>query len=134
MTHDDRIIAGGLGVEPVFHEFVEAELLPTIGFNSASFWGGVEAIISDLTLENRKLLKLRDELQAKIDQWHQAQQGAPLQHAEYVEFLRGIGYLGGDQEFSAITVENVDLEIAEIAGARLSRLPITSLCMSQPPE
>ena len=119
MTHDDRIIAGGLGVEPVFHEFVETELLPAIGSDSASFWGGVEAIISDLTLENRKLLKLRDELQAKIDQWHQAQQGAPLQHAEYVEFLRGIGYLGGDPEFSAITVENVDLEIAEIAGPQL---------------
>jgi len=67
MTHDERIVAGGLSVDPVFHEFVETELLPAIGFDSASFWGGVEAIFSDLTAENRELLKIRDQFQTKID-------------------------------------------------------------------
>jgi len=119
MTHDERIVAGGLSIDPVFHGFVESELLPAIGFDSATFWAGVEAIFSDLTPENRELLKIRDEFQAKIDQWHRARQGTPLQHAEYVDFLRDIKYLGGSDEFSAIGVENVDVEIAEIAGPQL---------------
>ena len=119
MTHDNRIAVGGLRVDPVFHSFVETELLPAIGFDSALFWGGVEAIVNDLTPENRDLLKIRDEFQAKIDKWHKARQGAPLNHAEYVEFLRDIKYLGSSDVFTAIAVENVDVEIAEIAGPQL---------------
>jgi malate synthase len=119
MTHDDRIEAGGLRVDPVFHEFVATELLPAIGSDSASFWGGVEAIINDLTPENRVLLEIRDSFQAKIDDWHRTRQGVPLVHTEYVDFLRSIDYMGSGEEFSAITVENVDPEIAEIAGPQL---------------
>jgi len=119
MTHDERISVGGLSVEPVFHEFVESELLPAIGFESASFWGGVEAIINDLTPRNRELLGVRDELQARIDQWHRERQGIPLAHSEYLKFLSDIDYLGDDEEFPAITTENVDPEIAEIAGPQL---------------
>jgi malate synthase len=119
MTHDDRIEAGGLRVDPVFHEFVASELLPAIGFDSASFWGGVEAIINDLTPENRVLLEIRDSFQAKIDEWHRTRQGVPLVHTEYVDFLRSIDYMDSGEEFSAITVENVDPEIAEIAGPQL---------------
>jgi malate synthase len=119
MTHDDRISVGGLSVEPVFHEFVESELLPAIGFESASFWGGVEAIINDLTPRNRELLGVRDELQARIDQWHRERQGIPLAHSEYIKFLSDIDYLGGDEEFPTIATDNVDPEIAEIAGPQL---------------
>jgi len=119
MTHDERIVAGGLRIEPVFHGFVETELLPAIGFDSALFWAGVEAICSDLMPENRELLKVRDELQAKIDKWHRARQGTTLAHAEYIDFLTDIKYLVGSDEFSAIGVENVDVEIAGIAGPQL---------------
>lgn len=119
MTHNERIAIGGLSVEPVFHEFVESELLPAIGFDSASFWGGVEAIINDLTPRNRELLGVRDELQARIDQWHREHQGMPLAHSKYIKFLRDIDYLGVDEEFPTIATDNVDPEIAEIAGPQL---------------
>jgi malate synthase len=119
MTHNDRISVGGLSVEPVFHEFVETELLPAIGFDSASFWGGVEAIINDLTPRNRELLAVRDELQDRIDQWHREHHGFPLVHTEYIKFLRDIDYLGDSDEFPTITTDNVDPEIAEIAGPQL---------------
>ena len=67
MAEDERRNIGGLSVAAVFHDFVETELLPAIGFDSATFWSGVEAIINDLTPVNRELLKIRDDLQAKID-------------------------------------------------------------------
>jgi malate synthase len=119
MTQDDRISVGGLSVDPVFHHFVESELLPAIGFDSASFWGGVAAIINDLTPRNRELLNIRDDLQARIDQWHRERQGIPLAHSEYIQFLQDIDYLGGDDGFTAISTANVDPEIAQIAGPQL---------------
>jgi len=119
MTHDERQIAGGLSVDPGFHAFVETELLPAIGFDPTTFWDGVEAIINELTPVNRQLLKIRDDFQAKIDEWHETRQGAPMAHAEYVKFLIDINYLESRPEFSAITTENVDPEISEIAGPQL---------------
>lgn len=119
MAKDERRIIGGLSVDTVFHDFVEAELLPAIGFNPATFWSGVEAIIGDLTPVNRELLKIRDELQAKIDDWHLSRPGSAWDHAEYVEFLTDIGYLKPSDSFPTIETQNVDPEIAEIAGPQL---------------
>ena len=119
MAEDERRIIGGLSVAAVFHDFVETELLPAIGFDSATFWSGVEAIINDLTPVNRELLKIRDDLQAKIDDWHASRPGKNWKHAEYVEFLTDIGYLKSSDAFPEIETQNVDPEIAEIAGPQL---------------
>ncbi len=119
MAKDERRIVGGLSVDAVFHDFVEAELLPAIGFDPAIFWSGVEAIINDLTPVNRELLNIRDDLQAKIDDWHLARPGSDWEHAEYVAFLTDIGYLKPTDSFPAIDTQNVDPEIAEIAGPQL---------------
>jgi len=119
MAKNERQSIGTLGVDSTFHAFVEDELLPAIGFDSATFWLGVESIIADLTPLNRKLLKVRDDLQAKIDKWHKARRGKDWSHAEYVEFLRKIGYLQETADFSQVETENVDAEIASIAGPQL---------------
>ena len=119
MAEDERRIIGGLSVVTVFHDFVETELLPAIGFDPATFWSGVEAIINDLTPVNRELLKIRDDLQAKIDEWHSSRPGKDWKHADYVEFLTDIGYLKPSDTFPKIETQNVDPEIAEIAGPQL---------------
>lgn len=119
MTTDERRAIGDLSIAPVFHDFVESELLQAIGFDAATFWAGVEAIITDLTPVNRDLLQTRVELQGKIDAWHKARSGNDWQHAEYVEFLAAIGYLKPVTTFPRISTKNVDAEIAEIAGPQL---------------
>ncbi|MDH5622677.1 MAG: malate synthase G, partial [Gammaproteobacteria bacterium] len=119
MARNGRRSIGTLGVDPTFHAFVEDQLLPAIGFDSATFWRGVESIIADLTPLNRKLLKVRDDLQAKIDRWHKARRGEDWSHDEYVEFLRKIGYLQEVPDFTQVETENVDAEIASIAGPQL---------------
>jgi len=116
---EQRHIIGTLRVDPIFHNFVENELLPAIGFDSATFWSGVEAIIADLTPLNRELLTFRDDLQAKIDQWHLARTAQDWSHAEYLDFLTSIGYLKTHDGFPKIETENVDPEIAEVAGPQL---------------
>ncbi len=108
-----------LTISPVFQRFVEDELLPAIGFDADTFWSGVESIVNDLTPVNRKLLKVRDDLQARIDKWHKSRPGSDWDHSEYCEFLEKIGYLKPVDEFPAIDTRNVDAEIAEIAGPQL---------------
>ncbi len=119
MTDDRRQIIGGLSIDALFHDFVATRLLPAIGVDGTAFWHGVESILNDLTPVNRELLDKRNELQAKIDDWHLSRGAQQWQHAEYVEFLTDIGYLLVSDVFPAITTENVDREIAEIAGPQL---------------
>jgi malate synthase len=113
------IEVGKLKISPVFHGFVEKELLPAIDFDSATFWTGLEAIVEELTPVNRKLLQHRDELQQKIDAWHIARRDEPWNHDEYAGFLREIAYLKEPGEPFHIETTDVDPEIAEIAGPQL---------------
>jgi len=114
-----RRCIGGLSIDPIFLHFVEEELLPAIEFEAAPFWSGLESIINDLTPVNRDLLAIRDELQAEIDQWHKDHSGQPWVHADYADFLFGIGYLREQGEPFTIETTGVDPEIATIAGPQL---------------
>ena len=112
-------MAHKLTINPVFQHFVEDELLPAIGFDSDTFWGGVEKILDDLSPVNRELLQIREDLQAKIDKWHKTHPGSDWDHAEYCKFLTKIGYLKPVAGFPTIDTSNVDPEIADVAGPQL---------------
>ena len=119
LSDENNRIIGGLSVNPIFADFVETELLPAIGFEHAMFWSGVESIINDLTPKNHELLKIRDELQDKIDDWHKTRQGSDWDHDEYVAFLKDISYLEPSDTFVKIETMNVDAELASVAGPQL---------------
>ena len=91
----DRTQVAGLQVADDLYRFIEDEALPAAGISldGPAFWAGVAEIVSDLTPVNRELLRRRDELQAAIDAWHQANAGPPLDLAKYRAFLEEIGYL-----------------------------------------
>ncbi len=115
----DRITVGTLSVDPLFHHFVADELLPATGIDEARFWGALEAVVNDLTEENRALLARRDLLQQQIDEWHGAHLGEDLSGGEYVDFLKSIGYLQEAGDAFDIETAGVDPEIAEVAGPQL---------------
>jgi malate synthase len=108
----------GLRIEPQFFRFIEDELLPALDIGSDTFWQGVAGIIAELTPVNRELLQRRDQLQAKIDDWHR-QRGPSWSYAEYLGFLESIGYIDAAPPEFRIETENVDPEIARIAGPQL---------------
>ena len=66
----DRVSAGNLRVARVLYDFVNNEALPGTDIDPDSFWAGVDKVVTDLTPQNQDLLSRRDELQARIDDWH----------------------------------------------------------------
>ncbi|WP_275099839.1 malate synthase G [Sedimenticola hydrogenitrophicus] len=114
-----RTQIGGLQIANVIKELVENRIIPGSGVNAADFWSQLEQIVDDLTPKNRALLARRDQLQAQIDQWHRQHAGQPLDAAAYKAFLVEIGYLLPEVADFSIETENVDPEIAEMAGPQL---------------
>ena len=103
----------GLEVAEPLARFIEDEALPGTAIDPAAFWAGVAAIFARFAPENRALLARRDALQAAIDARYAA--------GERVDemFLRGIGYLVDEPAPFAVSPENVDDEVARIAGPQL---------------
>ena len=109
----------GLQVADVLAQFVEQRALPGTGIAPDAFWSGVAAIFDRHVPDNRALLAKRDAIQAQLDAWHLARRGKPIDQAEYQAFLREIGYLVAEPEAFAIGTDNVDDEIATMAGPQL---------------
>ncbi|MBD0024071.1 malate synthase G [Gordonia pseudamarae] len=114
----DRINVHGLQVEPVLYDFINNEALPGSGVEQDAFWSGAAGVINDLAPRNRELLAIRDDLQAKIDQWHRDHPGA-VDFPAYKAFLTEIGYLVDVPADFQISTRGVDSEIAETAGPQL---------------
>jgi malate synthase len=109
----------GLEVAGELAAFIEAEALPGTGLEADAFWSGVAAIFARFAPENRRLLAIRDDLQARIDAWHLARRGTAHDGAATEAFLREIGYLVDVPAPFTIGTRNVDAEVATLAGPQL---------------
>ncbi|MCW5651381.1 MAG: malate synthase G [Ramlibacter sp.] len=108
-----------LQVATELHQFIEQQVLPGTGVDSAAFWAGFDAIVADLAPRNIALLAERDRLQAELDTWHQANPGPIKDMAAYRKFLETIGYLVPVPAQVKVTTANVDDELASQAGPQL---------------
>ena len=115
----EMIEKAGLTIAASLVDFIETQALPGTGLDAAAFWQGVSDIYATFAPENVALLAVRDDLQAKIDAWHEARSGKPIEQPEYQAFLREIGYLVDEPAPFAVAPTNVDAEVASLAGAQL---------------
>ena len=109
----------GLQVDARLAAFIEAEVLAPLMHDPERFWAGFSALCDRFVPRNRELLAKRDALQATIDGWHSERNGKPFDAAAYQGFLRQIGYLVADPGDFTIGTQNVDREIAGLAGPQL---------------
>ena len=108
-----------LQVASELHQFIEDQVLPGTGVDSAVFWAGFDAIVADLAPKNIALLAERDRLQAGLDAWHKAHPGPIRNMKAYRAFLAKIGYLVASPGKFKATTRNVDAELAIQAGPQL---------------
>lgn len=114
-----RVDRYGLQVDSTLDAFITNEALTETGVDPDSFWQGFANLVAELTPRNTELLRVRDELQEQIDRWHLERRGSLIGLEDYKAFLHEIGYLVEEGDDFQITTENVDPEIAEIAGPQL---------------
>ena len=108
-----------LKVSEDLFNFVNNELLNGLNISSEKFWLGFDKTVHELAPKNKELLKIREELQKKIDDWHIKNKGNEIKINEYKKFLIEIGYLKNEGPDFKIETKNVDDEIAKIAGPQL---------------
>lgn len=114
-----RVEASGLQVASELHSFISDEALPGTGITTVKFWQSFAEIVADLAPRNSALLAFREELQSKIDAWHEARKGRPLDLDAYKKFLGEIGYLVPEGDPFSVTTSNIDPEVSQIAGPQL---------------
>ena len=99
--------------------FVNNELLKSTEITPENFWKGFDQAVHELASRNKELLKIRDELQKKIDDWHIKNKGNKINNDEYKKFLLEIGYLKDEGPDFKIETDNIDEEISTVAGPQL---------------
>jgi malate synthase len=115
----ERVQVGGLQVAKVLYDLVAKEIAPDTGVEPDKFWAEFGKIVEDLAPKNKALLAKRDHIQAKIDAWHRERKGQAIDMGAYKQFLKELGYLLPEGEDFKIGTQNVDPEIATIAGPQL---------------
>jgi malate synthase len=106
-------------VAQCLQNFIEQEVLPHSRISPTEFWDRFSALIEKLTPINRDLLTTRDDLQEKIDCWHKDNFGDKFNFLAYKNFLKEINYLVPEVDDFKITTQNVDAELATMAGPQL---------------
>ena len=99
--------------------FINDQLLNDIDISPEKFWSGFDKAIHELASKNKELIKTREILQKKIDNWHISNKGKEIKIDEYKKFLKEINYLKDEGPDFKIETLNVDDEIAKIAGPQL---------------
>ena len=118
MTQTPRTEVHGLQVATELYDFINSQALPGTGVDAEAYWKGFADVITKLAPRNRELLAKRDDIQAKIDEYHRANPGQ-VDFDDYKKFLTDLGYLVEVPGDFKITTTGVDAEIAETAGPQL---------------
>ena len=108
-----------LSVSDELLNFVNNELLNETKISPEKFWIGFNKVVHELAPKNKELLKIREDLQKKIDSWHIENKGKEINLEEYKKFLKKIGYIKEVGPDFKIKTKNVDEEITSIAGPQL---------------
>ena len=106
-------------ISSILYDFVNKEVLKDLDISAEDFWVKFEQVVKELAPKNKELIKKREDIQTKIDNWHKQNKDKDFDKIEYLNFLKSIGYIVDNGEDFKISTSNVDEEISSIAGPQL---------------
>ena len=109
----------GLKISSILFEFINNEVIPGTKVSAEKFWNSFAKAVKDLAPINKDLIKKREDIQRKIDDWHKSNSDKDFNKEEYLKFLKQISYIVEEKEDFKIETLNVDEEISIIAGPQL---------------
>jgi malate synthase len=115
----DYVTKSDLQVHQLLVDFVEKEALPGLSVTADQFWSGLSGIVAQHGPTNAALLRKRDDLQAKIDDWHRKYGPVANNPQGYEFFLKDIGYLIPEPADFTIETQGLDPEISSLCGPQL---------------
>jgi len=115
----------GLKVDVKLNEFLINSILPGLKITEEMFWKHFAKTVEILGPKNRKLLEIRQDFQNQIDAWHIKNRNLDYNLEKFKEFLKEINYIIPEGGEFTVDTENVDPEIASIAGPQLV-VPVTN--------
>ena len=115
----------GLKVDVKLNEFLINSILPGLKITEEMFWKHFANTVKILGPKNRKLLEIRQDFQNQIDSWHIKNRNLDYDLEKFKEFLKEINYIIPEGVEFTVDTENVDPEIASIAGPQLV-VPVTN--------
>ncbi|MDP6969851.1 MAG: malate synthase G [Gammaproteobacteria bacterium] len=113
----NRIAQANLSIDSQLYNLVTDEILPGLDISADQVWQAMATLLQELQPRNRALLAKREDLQAKIDHWHETHPHGSA--SDYKIMLQEIGYLVAAPAKVCATTANVDKEISTIAGSQL---------------
>jgi malate synthase len=117
LTPVQYIQKGRLKIAKQLDQFITQDVLPSVQVSVEDLWANFANALPELLSINKNLLEKRTSLQRQIDQYCSAKQSINIE--EYKTFLSEIGYLQPSPNDLKITTQNVDPEIATMAGPQL---------------
>ena len=114
-----KVTINDLRIDENLIKFINEEAIPGTGLDSDHFWKEFSNVVHELAPKNKNLIKKREEIQKKIDDWHLSNKDSALDKNKYTEFLKSINYIVEEKDNFKINTSNVDEEISSIAGPQL---------------
>ena len=117
----ERVQKGSLAIDTQLYNFIANEVTPVVGIDNEKYWQEFEKIVKAFQPRNKALLAKRDEIQTQIDNWHDKNPASngQIDKAAYTQFLKDINYIVPEGDDFLVETQNVDDEIAHIAGPQL---------------
>ena len=117
----ERVQKGSLAIDTQLYNFIANEVTPVVGIDNEKYWQEFEKIVQTFQPRNKALLAKRDEIQNQIDDWHEKNPASngQIDKAAYTQFLKDINYIVPEGDDFLVETQNVDDEIAHIAGPQL---------------
>ncbi len=108
-----------LKINDELYKFINEEVIPGTEINPENFWDGFSKVVNELTPINQELIKKREVIQKKMDEWHKNNKDKKFDKKVYTDFLKSVSYIVEEGGNFNIDTANVDDEITSIAGPQL---------------